>query len=480
MKKFLICTFLAFSLVFILCSCSDYIANTTAADHILSIGLCYKNTAASELRGTINDALEVGASLERILNSKNIPRKLTYMLQEDLNVDDKTSRYYPSKDNILAMIESMTPNRSDMITLFYSGHGQNVYWGKCPLCGYEFCEFASEEGNPGQVACPACGDSIELLDVLSRNLASSGQPGSDAARKYLGHEITKEDYIEAMQFAGGNAAKEILSLSDYMYIDAPVVALIDRGFFVTAPLDPIDFQVWLSDYAVEGGVSGWLLQMMSNDYSIPHAASHFKDPSGYYADLYIRMIVYGADNSQMTTFSRFWNIYLNDCWMNTYWTKLYMDDLIDALDAKGCRALVLADCCYSGFITVGRDDEKVSFGNAFLSMFSGGKHHNVTTLAASTPSQTSLDSLVTTEEGDYENHGLFTISLLKEFGWEHSSLQKTYELVCGEAREIAGYQKNTPLRASAGIVLENIKKSWSYQKQTPNINSTYLNTILIP
>ena len=480
MKRILISASLAICLVFALCSCNDYIANTTSTDHILSIGLSYKNTAVSELRGTLNDALEVGAALESILNEKTVPRRLMYMLQEDLSVDDKESKYYPSRDHILQAVESMSTNPSDLITLFYSGHGQNIYWGKCPKCGYEFNEFASEEGNPGHLSCPDCADSIELLTILSQSMASSSSPASSAAAQYLEHSISKEAYIEALLNDGSSYAKEILGLADYMYETVPEVTLKDRAFFVTAPADAVDFQVWLEDYAVQDGISGWLLTMMKSDYYLPHAANYFTDPSGYYAALYIRVEMYGANTGVRATFTRLWNMYLNSCWMNTNWTKLYMDELVDVLEAKNCKSILIADCCYSGHIVVGRDDEVVSFGKGFVSMFSASDHRKVTTVAASTPEQTSLDSLVATEEGQYEHHGLFTISFLKQIGWAHSSTHTTYEVVCGEARPIDGYEKSVPLRSSMGLILTGILDTWSYQRQSPQINTTYLNTVLIP
>ena len=90
MKKSRAVVFLFILVIAILCSCSDFTANTSGRMHVLAIGLNYKGTGASELMGTINDTTEFCGAMDGILNEKSIPRKIVCMLQEGDSDDPRT------------------------------------------------------------------------------------------------------------------------------------------------------------------------------------------------------------------------------------------------------------------------------------------------------------------------------------------------------------------------------------------------------
>lgn len=469
------------ALVGVLCSCSDYLEGKSGSAHVLSIGLSYTGTAASELRGTLNDAQEVGASLDSILNGKSIPRNLTYMLQEDAATDDRSDPLYPSRDNVVAKIMSLPVKSNDFVYLYYSGHGQNVWWAECPVCGKESFVFmdSSETAEPG--TCGYCNDRILLLDNLLAQLSASGSSASDEAALFRQGLIGATEFKTALLSDPTLLAREVLGMEDCFDLhEAPSLSFSGRSFIVTAPLDAVDFEVWFASVASDSGLSGDLKDRMNSDIYMPKAGSYKGNLQGYSNAVRARINSYGLSWAETLVFTYYWNLYEKDSWSNTSWTMLYMDELVDVLAALPCRVLFIADCCYSGYVVEGRDDGFVSFAESFGRMFSHRSSGNVTVVSASTKSQTSLDSLAYTEEGGSEYHGLFTISLLEVLGWEHSETKGTYEKAMGSVRKIAGYQKTVPDRMTMRQAMEKIESSWSYLKQTPQMNITYLDTVLVP
>ncbi len=92
--------------------------------HGLFIGLDYQNSGLNNLSGTIPDATEMAAAFYRITESYQIPFDGYLALQEGSAVSPDDP-FYPSADNILALIEhignSMGPD--DLFVFYYAGHG---------------------------------------------------------------------------------------------------------------------------------------------------------------------------------------------------------------------------------------------------------------------------------------------------------------------------------------------------------------------
>lgn len=480
MKKSRAIVFLFILVVTVLCSCSDFTANTSGRMHVLAIGLNYKGTGASELMGTINDTTEFCGAMDGILNEKSIPRKIVCMLQEG-DSDDPEDRLYPTDGHVETTVRNLGASPNDMILIYFSGHGQDAWWSRCPVCGTETRILADGSEKPMGTACEYCSDAIAVLDNLTYLAAVSGSAISEPAAQWRDGTLSDGEFEEALKAAGTPEAAEILSLSPWFSRKgSPLLDFSLRGFFVTAPDIPVAFEDWADQYAGNGTLFGALATKMSADPLMPEVGGYRNNIAGYYSAINARFAYYGVTASDMQAFNRFWNIYARDVWPRQNWTEFYMDDFVDVLETLPCRVALIADCCYSGFSDDGRDHEPVSFGAAFTEMFSKRNTGNVTVMTASTKYQTSLDSYTPTEDGGAERHGLFTISLLEELGWKHSLTRTTYVSLNGSVRLVNGYLGSVPGRITMKQAMDNILGRWTYMNQTPTINITYLDTVLVP
>lgn len=104
---------------------------------ILSVGLDYKNTTVTPLKGTINDAKEMGMALKSLYDDRGIDCELIYMLQEGI-ASDINSSFYPSARNILKQIKELELDSDDLFVFYYAGHGESGSGGSMFLaCGKE-------------------------------------------------------------------------------------------------------------------------------------------------------------------------------------------------------------------------------------------------------------------------------------------------------------------------------------------------------
>ena len=469
MRKYillLICVLICFV------SCADYEANVTGKLQVISIGLNYNETGASGLKGPINDATEFGAAMSTIMNEKGVPRNVTYMLQESGPEDRST---YPTRDNIVNIISSLELNSNDMLTVFYSGHGEVVWWAKCDKCGQEYSSTSNEN-----TACFVCHNNHVIFCNLTAYLSEETGSLAQSAKKYLDGTITKDAYITALRENGSARANEILSLSDYSEDIQTNLNYKPRGYLVTAPENPLAFEDFAEDYIDQNTLFGAIAQKMQNDNAMPNVNTYKSDPQSYCEALQARLTSYGCTRSDMSTFERYWNYYQLNCWGVHNWTRLYMDELSDLLESKGCRVLMLADACYSGNLVDGRSEEPQSIGDAFKQIFSSGKYRNLTVVSSSSSREPSTDWTASTEDGYSESHGMFALSLLEQLGWTHSRSAYTQVKIDNTVRKVYGHISSVPDRLTMTEAMEKILDSWNYSMQSPQINTTYLDTILIP
>lgn len=104
---------------------------------ILSIGLDYKNSSVSNLKGTINDAKEIGIALKSLYDDRGIECELIYMLQEGSDTDMNSS-LYPSANHVINQIKNLKLDSDDLFIFYYAGHGETGPGGSMFLaCGKE-------------------------------------------------------------------------------------------------------------------------------------------------------------------------------------------------------------------------------------------------------------------------------------------------------------------------------------------------------
>jgi hypothetical protein len=474
MKKYI---FLLICILICLVSCADYEANVTGKLQVVTIGLNYNTTGASPLRGTINDATEFGVAMNAIMNAKGVPRSVIYMLQEGAPEDRIT---YPTRANILNYISSLELNSNDMLTIFYSGHGQNVWWTKCEKCGQEYYEFIREGYTEPQETCFVCNNNHVIFSNLTAYLSESTGALAQSAKAYLAGSLSLEDYIETLRTDGSATANEILAVSDYSKPSTDLLDYKQRGFFVTAPENSLSFQDFAKDYVNDNTLFASVATRMQSDLAMPNVNSYKTNAQGYCKAIQARLNSYGCTPSELTAFERYWNYYQLNYWNNHSWTHLYMDEFADLLENKGCRVLLISDACFSGFYVEGRSEEKQSIWDAFKNIFSNGKYRNLTVVSSCSSFQTSTDWTASTEDGYEEKHGMFSIGLLEQLGWTHSQSSYTQVKIDDNVRKIYGYLSSVPERTTVNEAMEEIIKSWGYSGQTPQMNTNYLDTVLIP
>ena len=125
------------ALISTLISCDVFNIHEGQKVVILSIGLDYKNTTVSDLKGTINDAKEIGMALKSLYDDRGIECDLIYMLQEGSD-SDLNSSLYPSAENVLNQIKKIKLNPDDLFIFYYAGHGETGSSGSMFLaCGKE-------------------------------------------------------------------------------------------------------------------------------------------------------------------------------------------------------------------------------------------------------------------------------------------------------------------------------------------------------
>ena len=490
--KFMKIKFILLALVLILMvSCSDFVANTTSSAQILSIGLNYKGTEISSLDGTINDCTEMGIALDEIMNKKGISRSLTFMTQTADS--DKKSEDYPTQSNILNKIDAYELNPSDCLYVYYSGHGQAVWYAKCPKCGTEVVKFydGHEELKKPELTCYYCNNSVSLLEDLLALLYGSSQY-QEQTKNYLTHVITGSDYIDFLkEHLDSTYVAETLKLVDYFSNDVQIVTrngeqyvqlntnLPDlqeeyRGFLVTAPeKTKQDFEDYFSNLSAEQTIIGQIVRLYQ---ASSQSLADFSNTSDYYNYLLARL-----PNSYKAVFDRYWNIYVQECLNKTNYSQLYMEELVDRLNKFDCTVVLIVDACFSGIAGSEKNEAlNENIFSAFKNFMKKGKYSNLTVVMASSPVQTSMDSTIITEDGYTESHGLFTSMFLNQLGWTHSTTSYYTKLINQKLVKINGSLGDITERKTVRQVFDKVMETWATTSQTPYMNETYMDAVIVP
>lgn len=120
MKKKILLLFLLLTIsIFFFTSCSDDFSSNGKVV-MLDIALNFKKTDVRNLEGTINDALELGECLKETYERKNIPFRLITMLSDG---GYKSSSLYPSKSNVVYILENLNLSEKDLFIFYVSSHG---------------------------------------------------------------------------------------------------------------------------------------------------------------------------------------------------------------------------------------------------------------------------------------------------------------------------------------------------------------------
>lgn len=157
-------------------------------------------------------------------------------------------------------------------------------------------------------------------------------------------------------------------------------------------------------------------------------------------------------------------------------SKVYVSNLCSILESKGCACLMILDCCYAGnAANYSMPDRLLS--DAFKTMFSKQEPDNrVAIIASCSEDCNSLVSSVTTQEGLFENHSLFTSCFLKSLGWVHTN---------STVRNFSGFEVAGKLEKQIGVTTVNslmseLSLSDRYSSQIPVTNRTDVPVLIVP
>lgn len=153
------------------------------------------------------------------------------------------------------------------------------------------------------------------------------------------------------------------------------------------------------------------------------------------------------------------------------YSRLYMNEIFDALNSKGCRCVVFLDCCYAGAMAENTTRDR-GFGEAIKEISTSPENNRVCVISSCQSDQLSMLASVFTIEGDGEHHSLFTLSLLRVLGWKHSSSVST--------DDVCGFLSSVPKKMSVYELFDLISDSWNSQTQNPVINRTEVPVLIIP
>lgn len=183
---------------------------------------------------------------------------------------------------------------------------------------------------------------------------------------------------------------------------------------------------------------------------------------------------------------------------NISYSKLGIIDLLNALNSLKCRSIVILDSCYSGMMdpsnptipgnVAGMTDPhnnyrpndfkssiKDIFGNPWYDM------NKIIVLASASAREVAADGAkVSLSDGTIETHGYFTVALLKNLGWCHSTSQITYKNSDEREIKVNGYSAGYKGSLTVDDLYLSIMKSWGNGQQNPVLYSTIESVNIIP
>lgn len=422
---------------------------------MISIGIDYSNSPSSEdmaLNGTINDATEMTAAIQNIMEAKGVEFESVLMLQEgsgdyyvEVEVLDK------SKDlKLLKAVEEvfLTLNSDSMDTTEYLGDD-----------GYHLVCDRMDEETLGEVY-----DKLEALD--------NGKGNIDF------HYFDIKDMPTYP--SGDNVLNQIMLSTDLDYDDLLIVYYSGHGGSEKA-FTNYDMENLLLPYVRNGGLSreemNEVLDMLTltENTVIDRLAYLGVEEETIYniLDDMEKSEEYYKTGTLATAYTL--ENYFTDC------STLEMYMVFTALSYLKCDCVLIIDSCFSGYAADNLSDylDEDDYDHAV----------NIEVMSAATDDETSEEVAFETEDGEWECHGAFTYEVLRNLGWEHNTEEKTviyagtYEfnddfssvIDATYEREVSGYTRFIPERQTATDFFNKVLENWDMDEQHPQDGeSTYL------
>ncbi len=161
-------------------------------------------------------------------------------------------------------------------------------------------------------------------------------------------------------------------------------------------------------------------------------------------------------------------------------STLDMRQLYDAVEQKGCHAVIIMDCCFSGGTSV--DEQPGSFTEGLTAFMKDAWKPSVAVIAACQADEESTVSVVTIDEPPLypkQKHGYLTIGVLKNLGWTHSTTSTATVLSGADSYKVYGRVGEYLEKFSVSKLEEGLRSYWS-ANYTMKTNKTRGDMFLIP
>ena len=161
-------------------------------------------------------------------------------------------------------------------------------------------------------------------------------------------------------------------------------------------------------------------------------------------------------------------------------SDLDMKVLYEAVEAKGCHAVILMDCCYSGATAV--DEQPGTFSDGLTAFMKDAWKPSVAVIAACQADEQSSVSTVTIDEPPLypkQKHGYLTIGLLKGLGWAHSRTSTVTVMSGTDSYRVHGRVDEYLEKVSVSSLEGSLRAYWS-ANYTMKTNETRGDLFLIP
>ncbi|NCB01981.1 MAG: caspase family protein [Spirochaetia bacterium] len=167
----------------------------------LFVGLDYINSDVNNLNGTINDTREMAAAFYTLANAYGIDFEGYLALQEgsDTPYDDLL---YPSKENILALIEEIGTHMksNDLFIFYYAGHGLGSrYLPTHPSNGFLVTAKENDSEDYSQFSTTELSDALSAINGTKIIILDSCFSGAHVS-PYPKEETIISPRYEANQF----------------------------------------------------------------------------------------------------------------------------------------------------------------------------------------------------------------------------------------------------------------------------------------
>ncbi len=414
---------------------------------MISIGIDYTNSPDEEmiLYGTINDAVEMTAAVQNVMEAKGVEFESILMLQEgegdyyievtipreellvpveeillSLNTDSDDAMEYELDDGVWLVTDRVRDAETlDALYERITALDEDIWFDFFDI--KDTPTYPSDENIINEILLSSDLDYDDLLIVYY-----SGHGGSEDA--FTSSDMSKllVPYLKDRRLT----EKEVNSVLDLNTITESTV--MDR----------------LGAFDVDEDTISDILDSMEK------STESYK--TGVLATAYT------------------WDNYYSDC------SSLEMYVLYTALSFLKCDSVLIIDACYSGYAADNLSDyiDESDYDHAI----------NIEVMSASSMDETSEEYAIELENGDWESHGAFTLEVLSHLGWEHSS-EKTTQIEVpfyiidddGDVvdikneREVAGYTSFIPQRQTASEFFSSLLENWDNSEQHPQDGeSTYL------